>query len=87
MLPKIRPMRLKLVKEPFDSPEYIFEQKYDDFRVFAYLQNGECKLISKPHLAPKWKPLGYEEYDHKLFICTACLAAALQPNPSACLEN
>jgi len=47
MLPKIHPMRLRLVKEPFDHPDYIFELKHDGFRAVAYLQNGECDLISR----------------------------------------
>jgi bifunctional non-homologous end joining protein LigD len=40
-------MRLRLVKEPFDDPDYIFELKHDGFRAVAYLYNGECKLISR----------------------------------------
>jgi bifunctional non-homologous end joining protein LigD len=40
-------MRLRLVREPFDHPDYIFELKHDGFRAIAYLQNGECKLISR----------------------------------------
>jgi bifunctional non-homologous end joining protein LigD len=40
-------MRLRLVNEPFDDPDYIFELKHDGFRAVAYLYNGECKLISR----------------------------------------
>jgi bifunctional non-homologous end joining protein LigD len=40
-------MRLRLVRQPFDHPDYIFELKHDGFRAIAYLQNGECKLISR----------------------------------------
>jgi bifunctional non-homologous end joining protein LigD len=40
-------MRLRLVREPFDHPDYIFELKHDGFRALAYIQNGECKLISR----------------------------------------
>ena len=36
VLPRIRPMRLRLVKEPFDNPDYIFELKQDGFRATAY---------------------------------------------------
>ena len=36
-------MRLKLVKEPFDDPDYIFELKHDGFRVVVYLQDGESR--------------------------------------------
>jgi hypothetical protein len=28
-------MRLRLVKEPFDDPDYIFELKHDGFRATA----------------------------------------------------
>jgi bifunctional non-homologous end joining protein LigD len=47
MLLRIRPMRLRLVKEPFDHPDYIFELKMDGFRATAYVRNGECKLVSR----------------------------------------
>jgi bifunctional non-homologous end joining protein LigD len=47
MLPRIRPMRLRLVKEPFDHPDYIFELKHDGFRALAYIENAECRLISR----------------------------------------
>jgi hypothetical protein len=29
MLPRVRPMRLRLVKKPFDDPDYAFELKHD----------------------------------------------------------
>jgi bifunctional non-homologous end joining protein LigD len=40
-------MRLRLIREPFDHPDYIFELKHDGFRAITYIQNGECKLISR----------------------------------------
>jgi bifunctional non-homologous end joining protein LigD len=40
-------MRLRVVKEPFDNPDYVFELKHDGFRAVVYIQNGECKLISR----------------------------------------
>ena len=40
-------MRLRLVKEPFDNPDYIFELKHDGFRTLAYIENGECRLVSR----------------------------------------
>jgi ATP-dependent DNA ligase len=40
-------MRLRLAKEPFDHPDYIFELKHDGFRAIAYLEDGDCKLISR----------------------------------------
>jgi hypothetical protein len=40
-------MRLRLVREPFDHPDYIFEPKHDGFRAVAYLQNRASKLVSR----------------------------------------
>jgi len=33
-------MRLRLVREPFDNPDFIFELKHDGFRALAYIENG-----------------------------------------------
>ena len=52
VLPRIHPMRLRLVREPFDHPDYIFELKHDGFRAIAYLQNGESKLVSRNQRNP-----------------------------------
>ena len=40
-------MRLRLVKEPFDHPDYLFELKHDGFRAVAYIENGEAWLVSR----------------------------------------
>jgi bifunctional non-homologous end joining protein LigD len=40
-------MRLTRVSKPFDHPDYIFELKHDGFRALAYIDAGECKLISR----------------------------------------
>jgi len=40
-------MRLRLAKEPFDNPDFIFELKHDGFRTLAYVENGECRLVSR----------------------------------------
>jgi len=47
VLPRIQPMRLTRVAKPFDDPDYIFELKHDGFRALAYIEGGECKLISR----------------------------------------
>jgi bifunctional non-homologous end joining protein LigD len=33
--------------EPFDSDDYIFEWKIDGFRSLAYIENGQCEIISR----------------------------------------
>jgi hypothetical protein len=36
-----------LIQISFDHPEWLFELKYDGFRALAYIENGECRLISR----------------------------------------
>jgi bifunctional non-homologous end joining protein LigD len=40
-------MRLRLVREPFDNPDYIFELKHDGFRATVFIENRECRLVSR----------------------------------------
>lgn len=40
-------MRFRLIIEPFDDPNYIYELKHDGFRVLVYIEYGACKLISR----------------------------------------
>jgi bifunctional non-homologous end joining protein LigD len=47
MLPRIQPMRLTRIAKPFDDPDYLFELKHDGFRAIAYIEAGECKLVSR----------------------------------------
>ena len=54
-------MRLRLVREPFDHPDNMFELKHDGFRAIAYLQNGECKLVSRNQ-----RNLGFETLKRSL---------------------
>ena len=58
VLPRIRPMRLRLVKEPFDSPDYISELKQDGFRATAYIDQGGCRLESRNLKSLPFKSLG-----------------------------
>ena len=58
VLPRIRPMRLRLVKEPFDNPDYIFELKQDGFRATAYINQGECRLVSRNLKSLPFRSLG-----------------------------
>jgi len=40
-------MRLSRRTEPFDSDLFIFELKIDGFRSLAYIENGQCQLVSR----------------------------------------
>jgi len=39
-LPKIIPTKLVLRRDPFDSPDWLFELKHDGFRCLAYVPDG-----------------------------------------------
>jgi bifunctional non-homologous end joining protein LigD len=47
VLPRIKPMSLRLVREAFDDPAFLFELKHDGFRAVCYIDNGECRLVSR----------------------------------------
>jgi hypothetical protein len=47
VLPRIRLMRLQLVKKPFDNPEYIFELKQEGFRATACIAEVQF-VAAKP---------------------------------------
>jgi ATP-dependent DNA ligase len=38
---------------PFDHPDWIFELRYDGFRALAYIDNGQCRLVSRRGTAYK----------------------------------
>jgi bifunctional non-homologous end joining protein LigD len=40
-------MRLRRIPAAFDDPDYVFELKHDGFRAIVYLENGECRLVSR----------------------------------------
>jgi ATP-dependent DNA ligase len=46
-LPRVQPIIPTWRKEPFDDPEWLFDFKYDGFRVLCYLEQGRCRLISR----------------------------------------
>ncbi len=46
-LPKVKPMPLVKESEPFNHAEWIYEIKYDGFRALAYVDNGQCLLVSR----------------------------------------
>jgi bifunctional non-homologous end joining protein LigD len=47
MVPRIKPMSLRLVRDVFDDPAYLFELKHDGFRAVCYIENGKCRLVSR----------------------------------------
>ena len=43
----LRPMLATLVDEPFDDPQWVFETKWDGFRVIARVERGKASLYSR----------------------------------------
>ena len=47
-LPKhLQPMRATLIDAPFDDPMWVFEDKYDGFRMVAVIEGGKVALYSR----------------------------------------
>jgi bifunctional non-homologous end joining protein LigD len=44
---RVSPMLATLVKEPFDRPGWIYEEKYDGVRMLAYKEGARVSLISR----------------------------------------
>jgi len=40
-------MRLSRRSKPFDSDDWIFELKHDGFRALAYVEDGQCRFVSR----------------------------------------
>ena len=47
MRPDLRPMLATLIDKPFDDPAWIFETKWDGFRLMAEIKDGEARLYSR----------------------------------------
>ncbi len=47
---EIAPMLATLVKDPVNSPEYLYEIKWDGYRIIAYVKGGQVRLASRSGL-------------------------------------
>jgi ATP-dependent DNA ligase len=46
-LPRFDSAQLTLFRVPFDDPDFLFELKVDGFRALAYIDDGNCELVSR----------------------------------------
>jgi bifunctional non-homologous end joining protein LigD len=46
----IAPMLCILTKEPIDDPEYLFEIKWDEYRIISYINKGKVRMDSRSAL-------------------------------------
>jgi len=47
----IKPMLATLVDQPFDNPDWIYEIKWDGYRVVSYLNKGKVEMRSRNNLS------------------------------------
>ena len=45
--PAFRPAQLQRARAPFSHPDWLFEIKWDGFRSLAYIEEGQCRLLSR----------------------------------------
>jgi len=50
-------MRLRLVREAFDDADFIFELKHDGFRAVVYIEDQQCRLVSRSQRSLKFASL------------------------------
>jgi hypothetical protein len=51
-------MLLARLDSPFEHPDWVFEPKLDGFRALAYVEGGDCRLVSRNRNAFKtFEPL------------------------------
>jgi bifunctional non-homologous end joining protein LigD len=46
----VKPMKATLVDEPFDDPDWLYEVKWDGYRVVATINNGSAEILSRNNL-------------------------------------
>jgi bifunctional non-homologous end joining protein LigD len=47
VLPSIQPAKLARSLAAFNDPDWLFELKHDGFRSLAYIESGQCRLVSR----------------------------------------
>src|SRR5262249_27490312 len=81
------PIRLSRRSKPFDSDDWIFEVKHDGFRALAFVERGECRLVSRNGhtftrfaelCAVRRRPGGRKRTENRLCDITVCAAPHLK---------
>jgi len=55
----IHPMLAESIDDPFDSPDWLFEIKWDGYRAVTFIENGKARLVSRNQndLTPRYPEL------------------------------
>jgi bifunctional non-homologous end joining protein LigD len=70
----VPPMQASSVKEPFDSPDWIFETKLDGYRAIAVMDaTGKARLWSRNHLPLEPKFPTIQDAVRQLKLCSTIL--------------
>jgi len=80
-LPTISPLPLTRLRDPFDHKDWIFEVKFDGFRAVAYIDDGECRLVSpNGNIFKRFDPLSHA-------LCTLSVKSAVLDGEIVCLDD
>jgi bifunctional non-homologous end joining protein LigD len=55
----IQPMLASIAEDPFDNPNWLFEIKWDGYRVLSFIDNGRVRMVSRNQndLGPRYPEL------------------------------
>lgn len=55
----IQPMLASITEDPFNSPDWLFEVKWDGYRVVSFIENGQVRMLSRNQndLGPRYPEL------------------------------
>ena len=55
----IQPMLASIAEEPFDNPNWLFEIKWDGYRVISFIEKGSARMVSRNQndLGPRYPEL------------------------------
>ena len=55
----IQPMLASIAEDPFDDPNWLFEIKWDGYRVISFVENGKVRMVSRNQndLGPRYPEL------------------------------
>ena len=82
----ISPMLCLLTREPVNDPAYLFEIKWDGYRIISYVNNGTVRMDSRSALdyTKKYPPIVAAL---KALTLPSCEAAYTTPFATACEET